>query len=343
MAIRDKQVEERREIEQAEHDEQVRLDAMMEQMRVDAIAQSEAHEQHLKEVYITGRKELETQIDTRKQYRMLEEELKEQESQQRKVEYAKMVEEDVEAKRVKAEKSRARMEEAVKINKAAIAMRVAAEESERAAELKRVEFLRQKAEDEEAEEARMLAEKAELDRLHSEQLKLQEKHMDQQAARDELAAKRAQVEKERKLRAQDLSDAQLKAEAVRELTAARAAQIQVQIEKQVQQAVADQHDFERTLAAQQQLIDMSATTAVEVKSRRIENREEVLAQIEERKKAAIKERAEFFKEGIAIDQEAQLRRARIDAIKARMLSEVESEGVDPNYLSDVKRTVHASS
>ena len=86
---------------------------------------SEQHEAHLKEVYITGRMELEEQIGTRKQVRMLDEELKEQESQQRKVDFARMQEEDVEAARQKAERSRIRMAEAVEINKAAIAMRQA--------------------------------------------------------------------------------------------------------------------------------------------------------------------------------------------------------------------------
>ena len=37
MAVRDKQVEERRQIEQSEKDEQLRLDEMMEQARLNAI------------------------------------------------------------------------------------------------------------------------------------------------------------------------------------------------------------------------------------------------------------------------------------------------------------------
>lgn len=339
MAVRDKQVEERRQIEQSEKDEQLRLDEMMEQARLNAIDASEQHEAHLKEVYITGRMELEEQIGTRKQVRMLDEELKEQESQQRKVDFARMQEEDVEAARQKAERSRIRMAEAVEINKAAIAMRQASTQAEREAELKRVEFLMAKAEREEAEELQEMVEKAAADRVFAEQLKLQEAAQDTQSARDELAAKRAHVEKERKLRAKDLTDAQTKAEGLRDLTLSREAQIRVTVQKQVEQAVADQYDFERTLAAQSQLIEATKQTEVELRQRRNENREAVLSQVAEREQQAVRERAEFFKEGIAIDQEAQLRRARIDAIKARMLADVEGEGVEPCYLEAVKREV----
>jgi len=339
MAVRDKQVEERRQIEQSEKDEQLRLDEMMETARIGAIEVSEQHEAHLKQVYITGRMELEEQITTRKQHRMLDEELKEQESQQRKVDFARMQEEDVEAARKKAERSRIRMAEAVEINKAAIAMRQASTQAEREAELLRVEFLMAKAEAEEAEELQAKIEKVEADRVFAEQLKLQEAANDTQAVRDELAAKRAWVEKERKLRAKDLADAKIKAAGLRNLTLSREAQIQLTVQKQVEQAVADQYDFERTLAAQAQLIEVTKQTDVELRQRRIDNREVVLSQVAEREQQAVRERAEFFKEGIAIDQEAQLRRARIDAIKARMLADVESEGVEPCYLDAVKREV----
>ena len=311
----------------------------METARIGAIEVSEQHEAHLKQVYITGRMELEEQITTRKQHRMLDEELKEQESQQRKVDFARMQEEDVEAARKKAERSRIRMAEAVEINKAAIAMRQASTQAEREAELLRVEFLMAKAEAEEAEELQAKIEKVEADRVFAEQLKLQEAANDTQAVRDELAAKRAWVEKERKLRAKDLADAKIKAAGLRNLTLSREAQIQLTVQKQVEQAVADQYDFERTLAAQAQLIEVTKQTDVELRQRRIDNREVVLSQVAEREQQAVRERAEFFKEGIAIDQEAQLRRARIDAIKARMLADVESEGVEPCYLDAVKREV----
>ena len=212
-------------------------------------------------------------------------------------------------------------------------------QAEREAELKRVEFLMAKAEREEAEELQEMVEKAAADRVFAEQLKLQEAAQDTQSARDELAAKRAHVEKERKLRAKDLTDAQTKAEGLRNLTLSREAQIRVTVQKQVEQAVADQYDFERTLAAQSQLIEATKQTEVELRQRRNENREAVLSQVAEREQQAVRERAEFFKEGIAIDQEAQLRRARIDAIKARMLADVEGEGVEPCYLEAVKREV----
>ena len=212
-------------------------------------------------------------------------------------------------------------------------------QAEREAELKRVEFLMAKAEREEAEELQEMVEKAAADRVFAEQLKLQEAAQDTQSARDELAAKRAHVEKERKLRAKDLTDAQTKAEGLRDLTLSREAQIRVTVQKQVEQAVADQYDFERTLAAQSQLIEATKQTEVELRQRRNENREAVLSQVAEREQQAVRERAEFFKEGIAIDQEAQLRRARIDAIKARMLADVEGEGVEPCYLEAVKREV----
>lgn len=250
-----------------------------------------------------------------------------------------MIEEDVEAKRKKADESRAKMEEAVKINKAAIKMRRLQAEAEAEEEMRRLEFLKAKAEREEAEEQRLEEEKKQKELVFREQLRQQERVLDMRGARDELAAKRAQYEKERQLRAKEAAEAEAKAKAQAELHRAREAQIQAQIEMKVQQAVADQYDFERTLAAQKKLIETSKHIEEEQKKRALKHKDEVQAQISEREKQLIKERAEFFKEGVKIDEEAQLRRARINAIKERMLADVEAEGIEPHYLQDVKREV----
>lgn len=339
MAIRDKQLEERRAMEQALKDEERGLEELMEQMRVDAIEAEAQKEVELKQAYVEGRKELEVQISEREQDRLLREELKEQEAVERALAYEKMLEEDLLAKQKKAEESRRAMAEATKINETAIKMREIAAEGDRKEEMARLEFMKAKIAAEEAEEQRKIDEKRAKDLVFAETLRQQEKALDMRGARDELMAKRAQFEKERKIREEEAAKAEAKKRSLEELHHAREAQIRVQIEQKVRQAVADQSDFERTLAAQKELIEKSKVTEEELVKKARANREGVLAQISERERNIRAEREEFFKEGITIDEEAKIRRARIDAIKRRMLEEVEAEGVEPNYLYNVKRDV----
>lgn len=341
MAIRDKQIAERSELAAAIKAESSSLDEMMEAIRLEGIAASERKERELKEQYIVGRRGLEEQITQRQQDRLLQEELKEQEAVARKVAYEKMVQEDLEVQQRKAEDARAKLAEAEKINQTAIQMRAVAEAAERDEDLKRAAFLKQKAEAEEAAEKAVLEEKRLKDLAFGEQLRQQERALDMRGAQDELKARRAQYEKDRKARAKELADAEAKARTLADLHAAREAQVKFNIEMRVQQAVADQRDFEQTLAAQKQLIASEKEIEEKVHSRSMKHREDVLSQIAEREKSLRQERAEFFKEGISIDEEAQLRKARINAIKERMLSDVQADGVDPRYLQDVLRSVKA--
>lgn len=53
-------------------------------------------------------------------------------------------------------------------------------------------------------------------------------------------------------------------------------------------------------------------------------------------------RGRFFEEGAKLDQEAQARRARLDAIKQRKLEELKAEGLDPKFLHGVTRAVEGA-
>lgn len=339
QAVRDAQVREKEELEQALKEEESRLDAMMEAARQRGVEEAARKEVDLKLKYRKGREELEEQIREREQARMLEEELREQEAQQLLQAMADHKAEEEARERQKAERTRQMLKDVAISNE--ISMKLKADDRQREIEedMKLAEFIKKKAEDEEALERAKLEEKAEKDRIFREMLAQQERANETAGLRDEIAARRATEEKERIQRRKEQAEAEARRLAAIELNEARARQIEIQQRQRAMETVLDRQDFERTLAAQKEIIESAQHEEETLLTRRIENRNDVLAQIREKEAAALRARKEFFAEGVKIDEEAKARRARLEKVKQRKLDEVLDSGVDQKYLTSVKRQV----
>eukprot|EP00040_Diaphanoeca_grandis_P013309 m.67284 g.67284 ORF g.67284 m.67284 type:complete len:539 (-) comp23791_c0_seq1:411-2027(-) len=340
MAIRDAQVQEKMELIESKRDEEARLDAMMENVRTEAMQFETEREQYLRERYIEGRKGLEDQIESNKQSRYLEEELREREAEEAREEHAKIIAEEAEEKRKRAEAVRTRMAEAVALKEQAILERQLLEEAQAEEDLRRVELMREQAEREREEHETLIKKRQEEARQLAETLKAAQRSGDQHAARAELHAKRQQIQKERDHRKNQLLKAAQEQKNLQALREGRDAQILEARKQRELQGYMDKVDFDRVVEGQIALKEHSTSIAEEAKERRVANRQSVLDQIKIKEKEARKLRAAQLEEGIRIEQEAQQRKQRIRSIKEKLLAEARDEGMTDNYLTDVVRTVN---
>eukprot|EP00036_Acanthoecidae_sp_10tr_P009328 CAMPEP_0182926248 /NCGR_PEP_ID=MMETSP0105_2-20130417/11319_1 /TAXON_ID=81532 ORGANISM="Acanthoeca-like sp., Strain 10tr" /NCGR_SAMPLE_ID=MMETSP0105_2 /ASSEMBLY_ACC=CAM_ASM_000205 /LENGTH=530 /DNA_ID=CAMNT_0025064129 /DNA_START=18 /DNA_END=1610 /DNA_ORIENTATION=+ len=343
QAVRDAQLREKDEIAQALKEEEQRLDEMMEQARVRKIQEAEDKERGLKIAYIEGRKELEKQIEEREMQRLLEEELREHESQQ----VLKRIEEMALEDKLKAEEravhTKKMQAEIVAANDYALQMAAERAAAAKAEDEELAQYVADKVAAEEAAEQRKIAEKAAADAAFRKVLQRQEAALDTMADREEKAARRAHEEKERQLRAKEAADAIKRRTEAAELNAARRAQIETMQRQKAIMSMAEKADFETNIAKAEAVIAKERAKEEALHTRRIANRNDVLDQIKQKEAATARDRAEFFAEGVKIDEEAKTRRARLDEIKQRKLDDLVATGLDPNYMHSVNRQITKSS
>ncbi|CAH8462056.1 unnamed protein product [Heterobilharzia americana] len=166
----------------------------------------------------------------------------------------------------------------------------------------------------EAEQMRIKQEKElEIARLRA----LQEKASDEAAERDALRAKRAAEANEREWRPQaEDRKRQLAIEAGRERL-----------------------EFERILKRQQELLENDKRAENEAKLKSTQNLKDLRHQICEKERERIAERNAAFEEGVRLNEEARLRRLRLNEAKTRKLKELKEAGIPDKYLSQVERKV----
>lgn len=127
---------------------------------------------------------------------------------------------------------------------------------------------------------------------------------------------------ERKRRAAELEKEQKKAAMMREVQLERERQRDMKDRKIALQARQERETFERVLQAQSEMIAADEEKAQADKARARAHREAVQQQINEREQTYRATRAEFFQEGVKLDNEASARKQRLNEIKARKLEEL---------------------
>lgn len=340
-AIRDAQLIEKVDVKKEQLEEEKRLDEMMEVERRKALKEYEDREKAAHLERLKGAQVLQHQITDREQIRLLDEEKKDQETKAMLQYLDKLQAEDLENLIKKKEIQRALMKEVGKANEEIALQKERKAAQDKLEETKVMEYLKQKAEREEAyqrelEIARVEKEK-EIARLRAQQ----ERAKDKQAEKDALRAKRNQEEAEREWRRKEKEEAEKKKQTEEMLRAAREVQVRNKDHFLAVQAARDRAEFERVLKVQeeQQLKDEEAEKVDAV--RRHQHAEEVRQQVREKEKDRIKARNAFFEEGIKLDQEARARRQKLDEIKRRKLQELKDAGVPDKYCNEVARRIEA--
>lgn len=339
-AIRDAQILEKGQISRELVDEEKRLDNMMEVDRQSSIRIQEEIERQRKDEQLMGAAKLMEQIHENEQERLFELERKDQENIQMQRYVEKLMEEDQAAVEKKHDEQIKLREELNKANRDILRRKDIKKEQEKMEEHKVLEYQKKKAEREaafEKEQERIRIEKEkETARLRA----LQERAKDEQSERDALRAKRAQEQTEREWRTKEAAEVRKKAETEAMLEEARHKQMMQKEHYLAVQAQRERQEFERVLRAQKELVEREKREELEVRKKRLTHADDVRAQIRRKEQERIAERNAFFEEGVKLDEEARARRARLDEVKRKKLTELRDAGIPDKYLAGVERKVN---
>ncbi|CAB4014147.1 Hypothetical predicted protein [Paramuricea clavata] len=340
-AIRDAQLVEKVEVKKEMLDEETRLDEMMELERRKALQEYEEREKARQIERIKGAQVIQQQIADNEQKRLLDEQRKDQETQAMLQYLEKLQQEDLDELIKKRETQKQLMEDVSKANNEILRLKKMKDEQEKLADIKVLEYLKEKlareeAYQEELERARVEREK-EIARLRAQQ----ERAKDKQAERDALRAKRNQEEAERNWRRKEKEDAEKKAETEQMLKEARKRQVKDKEHFLAVQAARDRTEFERVLVAQQERQHRDEQIEKQDAVQRHHYAQDIREQISEKEKERVHLRKAYFEEGEKLNKEAKERRQKLDEIKRRKLKELKEAGVPDKYCNEVARRITA--
>ncbi|KAJ8963484.1 hypothetical protein NQ318_018967, partial [Aromia moschata] len=330
-AIRNAQIAEKKLIGKQLQEENKRLDMMMEQQRQKLIEIEEKKEGEEQEEnkyekrgctmillhpvgihfcrYVT---EVRQQIKENELTRLLEAERVEEESRMMNKALVALQKEEEQKQREKAEQQLKMREEFKKSNAEAEHYKNVKLEEQRISDMRIQQFMKEKAEREEARERELAlaaaAKEKEIARLRA----AQEKSADYQAAMDEMNALRTQEEKEREWREKEKAEAKKKKELLDDLRTARAKQIDDIRRAQAVSLARDEEAFLKVARVQRELFEKDVEEKKKKKELVAKHQRELLLQINEKERQRINERREKFEDGKAQRLEVEINDRQIE-------------------------------
>jgi len=336
FTIRDKQLAEKDGRELIEKNYNQRMDMLMEVDRLTDLQRRETDEETRRRKRLEDRSVIVEQIKGREKYKMLLEEEREQENQAMLALMKKYQDEDqaaAEKRAVEVKRSRA---EVMAANAQAIKRKEMAKLQEReeveailAYQAQKDQELAQREADEE-EKANMAKER------QAKLLAMQEKTQNKQAEIDELRARRHQEEKERRERARETAEAELKATRMSEMSAARTQQAAQKKAMMAREAVMQQQEYEEAVRHAMVEMERESKEAAARAENSALHREVLQKQINFREDYRRRHRNDKFEEGRKLKQEFAAERAKLETIRDKMVADMELKGVNPKYLTEMK-------
>ncbi|XP_030260197.1 cilia- and flagella-associated protein 45 isoform X2 [Sparus aurata] len=341
QATRDVQIQEKRQIQAELLEEEKRLDVMMEVERRKALETEEEIDELRKNQMIRGKQQIYDQIQNRLEAKILDDELKECERKQIRENQEKMNLEDLKALEKKREEQQQLQEEVMRINAETMRAKEQRKEEEKLADMRDMEYIKNKLEREaeyEAEQRRIKKEKElEIARLRARQ----EKAKDYEAEQDELRARRDQDRLHREWRRKEKELAEKKAQEEAMLREARLEQVHCKEHFLSIEAGREKAEFERVLKVQQEAIIKQKEEEEKQRQKARRRAEAIRQQVKERELSAIAKRRQIFQEADRLIEEAQQRRARLNEIKEKKLRELKATGLSEKYCSEVEKKARA--
>ncbi|KAM9811326.1 cilia- and flagella-associated protein 45 [Syngnathus typhle] len=337
QATRDAQIQEKKQIQKEMLEEERHLDAMMEAERRRLLERLEQIDEMRKEERISGKQQIFEQIQQRLEDKLVQEELKEQEKHQTREKQVKMNMEDLMSLQNKREEQQRLHQEVMRINAETLRAQELRREEEKMADLREMEYIKNKLQREaeyEAEQKRMKREKElEIARLRAQQ----ERAKDHKADQDELRAKRNQEIADREWRRKEKELAAKKAQEEAMLRAARLEQVQRKEQLLSMEAGREKAEFERVLKVQQEASVRQKEEDKKQRQKALRHAEAIRQQVKELEQANIAKRKETFKEAEKLSEELRQRRKRISEIKQKKLKELKATGLSEKYCGEVER------
>ncbi|CAF1645153.1 unnamed protein product, partial [Adineta ricciae] len=340
-AIRDAQLLEKQQIKKELEEENKRLDIMMEIERLNAIKIQEEIEKKRHQQIKEGASMVLKQIEENEKEKVYREDMREQENAAMLESMQKLQEKDWEeyCKRKGVQKKLAT--ELLKANRDIDEQRALRKQQDRQADLAVLEFQKAKAAREAAQEAEAERRRAEKEREVARLRAKQERARDLQADKDALRAKREQERREREWREKEKFEALKKAQTEEEMRLAREWQIKNKEQHLAVEAARERAEFERVLKAQLTQAERERMEEEQRNAKRQRFADDLRSQIVRHEKQKVVDRAEFFEEAVRREEEARLRRVRLDQIKNQKLEELRRAGVPEKYCADIERKINA--
>ncbi|VDK39807.1 unnamed protein product [Taenia asiatica] len=343
--IRDAQVLEKQQIKKELAEENDRLDRMMEVDRQNALQVQAAIEAKRKEEEMLGACEIIKQINQNEQERLLRLEKAEQENMAVRKKIASEMLEEMNRRIDKKTKQQLLKEELDKCTDSVRKMRLKKAEEERLLDLKIMQEQKAKAEREAAFEEEQRVIRYEKERETNRLRGLQERAIDLQAEKDALRAKRAMEENERQWRRKELAAARRAQEAREEMNRERIKAEENKTRLLAMEATRNKMEFERILQHQKELIEKDRLEEERRNKMKMEFCNDLKKQICEKEQQRIAERNAFFEEGVRMEEEARLRRLRLEDAKSRKMEELRQAlfyfsrkaGIPEKYLAEIER------
>jgi len=340
-AIRDAQVMEKHQIKKETVDEEKRLDNMMELDRKNAIKMQEEIERKRVEEQREGAKVILRQIEDNRQEKLMKDELREQENAVLLQYLDQLQKEDYDELKKKKAQQKVLAGELLEANKEIEKIKDLRKQQEIMADIKVLEYQKEKAIREAAYEAEQEKKRQDKEKDVARLRSLQERARDLQAEKDTLRAKREQERKEREWREKEKQGALKKKRTEDEMKMAREWQIKNKEHFLAVEAAKDRSEFERVLKAQLELAEKERSAEYKHRDNQSNYIDHLKKQIKENENHRVDERKAFFEEGVRLDEEARQRRQKLDEIKQKKLNELRLAGIPDKYCADIERKANA--
>lgn len=336
FTIRDAQLVEKEERER-KNDEYTRaMDMEMEIDRLRDLQRREKEEAEKRAKRIEDRKVITEQMEYRKRMKLLAGEAREQENMAMRELAKKYAADDKEASRLRAieiEKSR---KEVLLANEESLRRKREARELEK----KEVQDILIYQQLKDAEMLKREQDEAAIENLKKErQAKLlaqQEKAQNNQGKLDEIRARRAQEERERRARKKEKEEFLKRKADLAELTLAREGQARARKAREDAEKKFLEQEYEDCLAFTQKQSVREEQERNERARKNEEHRIKLHAQIAERDADRKRNISDKYSLGSNNKQDAIREEARLSVIRDKMIQDMESKGINPKYLGEMK-------
>ncbi|KAL6260197.1 hypothetical protein P5V15_007732 [Pogonomyrmex californicus] len=338
-AIRDAQIAEKKLIEKELLEEEKRLNEMMEDERRWAIKEESRKEQEETAKRLQFAKILKEQIVENEEQRILEFERKQEESRLINLNNIAWQQDEIEKLRDKEAENAKVRQELAEGNEQLKHFKAMEQEENRIIDLRIQNYHRLKEEREakKAEEQKLEKLKREREKARVAMRTVQAYEL--QAQIDEINAARIQEEVEREWRQKEKEEALKRLEAQRILQKEREEQIN---NKRIMQAIEierDRREFEKIVRVQRAAFCREKKELEQKQQQALIHRSEILKQVNKKERERIVERQKVFEEGLAIRAEAATRKKKLQDAMERKCQEMRENKVPDIYINEVKRMI----
>ena len=334
---RDKQLKERKEMENIYRKKEEKIDLMVEIERLKELKMQEDKEKQLQKMKQNGKQIILDQIEDNKKARLKQKELEEKE----KLQLLKIIEEEQKKEQelnlIRIKEAEKRIQESVEANQKAILAKKERIKAEREEDLRLEQYNREKYKKEEEaykEKKRLEHEKEiELQKLREKQEKVQ----DNQELLDEIRARRSFDETNMKAREKEKEEMRLKEQRIRELILANNKQKLNKELQMAEEAIKEKEEFERIIKEHQKEIQHEKELEKKKIRKLLEHKEILKRQIIEKEEKERVNRREILEEGRKDQQIRDQYAKSIDAIKRDKIKYLRDLNIDEKYIAPLRK------